>query len=69
MYSVTQVTESGTPVSGVALSNGQRRKGRCHRGVGTGPYRVRVRVRRLGYWQDWSAVGGRPSTRKVSTIP
>ena len=38
MYSVTQVTESGTPVLGVALSNGQRRKGRCRRGVGTGPF-------------------------------
>lgn len=40
VVSVTQVTSAGKPPPGVAPQKGQRRKGRCRRGVGTGPFRL-----------------------------
>ena len=44
---MTQVTGAGKPESGVALSNEQRREGRCRRGVGTGPPRFSPLILRV----------------------
>lgn len=40
VVSVTEVTSAGKPTPGVAPRKGQRRKDRCRRGVGTGPFRL-----------------------------